>query len=351
MKALLLIDIQNGLTKKKRLFHENLFFNTINTAIKTFRDSDSKIIFVQHNNKPLQNGTPDWDIDSRIDKHDNDYAIQKRHGNAFQNSNLEDTLLELGIDSITVCGLVSHGCVKETCLGGLEAGFNTSLLKNGHTNWNRNAEILVSETEKDLENIGVTIYDLNPTSEKSLHDMPVNELGHLFPILIQDYSEKWIDLYQTEKKLITESFLPSDIVSIDHIGSTSIPGIKAKPTIDILLQINKEVDLTSIKNTFKSLGYSINEHSENPPPHFLFVKGYSTDGFKGQAYHVHIRYEGDWDEIRFRNYLVKHREVAKEYEALKLKLAEKFRNDREAYTNSKTDWIEKINAITRKQAL
>jgi GrpB-like predicted nucleotidyltransferase (UPF0157 family) len=77
-----------------------------------------------------------------------------------------------------------------------------------------------------------------------------------------------------------------------------------------------------------------------------FVKGYTAQGFKGQAYHVHIRYPGDWPEIRFRDYLINNSAVAKEYETLKLTLAEKYPNDREAYTASKTEWIEKINQLT-----
>lgn len=94
--------------------------------------------------------------------------------------------------------------------------------------------------------------------------------------------------------------------------------------------------------------YRINDHPENLEPHLTFVKGYTKHGFRGQAYHVHIRYRGDWDEIRFRYYLIKNKEIAKEYETLKLELAEKYPNDREAYTDSKTEWIEKMNNLTRK---
>jgi GrpB-like predicted nucleotidyltransferase (UPF0157 family) len=212
----------------------------------------------------------------------------------------------------------------------------------------------ISETEKDLTKNGVVIYDLNNpsianNSVKSLHDMSIKELGQLFPIILQDYSDTWIDFYQAESKLLIDSFPQSDIIKIDHIGSTAIPGLKAKPTIDILLQVSKQIDIQKLKYIFKSLDYFINEHFDNPPPHFSFVKGYTPQGFKGQAYHVHIRYKGDWDEIRFRDYLSDHKDIAEEYEALKLELAEKHRNDREAYTNSKTDFIEKINKLTRKQ--
>lgn len=178
--------------------------------------------------------------------------------------------------------------------------------------------------------------------------MSIDQLGQLFPIIMADYSDTWPDLYLIEAKLITDSFSETEIVSIDHIGSTAIPGLKAKPTIDILLQITEQIDIQRLKNTFKSIGYLINEHPENPAPHLTFVKGYTNQGFKGQTYHVHIRYRGDWDEIRFRQYLTQHKEIAKEYETLKMELAGKYPNDREAYTVSKTEWIEKINKLTRK---
>ena len=185
-------------------------------------------------------------------------------------------------------------------------------------------------------------------AQKDLYKMTTKELGQLFPIIIEDYSDKWSDLYKEEAKLITESFSPTEIVKIDHIGSTAIPGLKAKPTIDILIQVTEQIDTQKLKETFKSLGYLINTHPENPAPHLTFVKGYTKQGFKGQVYHVHIRYQGDWNEIRFRDYLISHKEIAKEYETLKLEFAKKYQYDREAYTDSKTAWIEKINALTRK---
>lgn len=184
------------------------------------------------------------------------------------------------------------------------------------------------------------------TEQKDLHKMSTQELGQLFPINITDYSDTWPGLYREEAKFITNAFTQTEVLKIDHIGSTAIPGLKAKPTIDILLQVTQQIDIQKLKDIFKSLGYQINEHPENPAPHLTFVKGYTNQGFKGQAYHVHIRYLGDWDEIRFRDYLIKHKEIANEYEALKLELADKYPNDREAYTDSKTKWIEKINSLT-----
>jgi len=188
----------------------------------------------------------------------------------------------------------------------------------------------------------------NSTSSKELHEMTINELGQLFPIVIQNYTDKWIELFEAEKQLITDNFAKSEIISIDHIGSTAIPGLKAKPTIDILFQVSEQIDIPKMKNIFKSFNYHINEPLDNPPPHLTFVKGYTKEGYKGQSFHVHIRYKDDWDEIRFRDYLINHEDIAKEYEILKIKLADRYRKNREAYTDSKTDFIEKINKLTRK---
>jgi nicotinamidase-related amidase len=153
MKALILIDIQNGLTKTKSLYKERLFFDTINSAIKEYRVSDSKIILVQHNNKLLKKGSSDWEIDERIQKQENDIIIQKKHGNAFLKTQLKELLLDTGINHITIGGLTSHGCVKASCLGAIAEGFETSLLENGHTNWNMDAETKILETEREIKHL------------------------------------------------------------------------------------------------------------------------------------------------------------------------------------------------------
>lgn len=184
------------------------------------------------------------------------------------------------------------------------------------------------------------------TAQKDLNKMTIKKLGQLFPIIITGYSDKWSDLYIEEAKLITDSFSPADIAKIDHIGSTAIPRLKAKPTIDIRIQISEQANIQKLKDNFKSLGYLINNHPKNPSPYLTFVKGYTKHGFKGQSYHVHNRHPGDWDEIRFRDFLMKNNESTYEYETLKLELAEKYTNDKEAYTDSKTEWIEKINRLT-----
>ena len=80
----------------------------------------------------------------------------------------------------------------------------------------------------------------------------------------------------------------------------------------------------------------------------MFMKGYTSEGFQGQEYHVHVRYSGDWDELYFRDYLVLHPCFAEEYGNLKIQLKEKYQYDREGYTQGKTEFIKKITKQARK---
>ena len=78
-------------------------------------------------------------------------------------------------------------------------------------------------------------------------------------------------------------------------------------------------------------------------------KGYTENGFADKVFHVHLRYTGDNDELYFRDYLNEHSDVAKEYEALKLRLWKQYEHNRDAYTDAKTDFISKWTAAARKK--
>ena len=80
----------------------------------------------------------------------------------------------------------------------------------------------------------------------------------------------------------------------------------------------------------------------------MFIKGYTSNGFEGQEYHVHIRYSGDWDELYFRDYLILNHDIREEYGNLKIQLKEKYQYDREGYTQGKTEFIKKITKKARK---
>jgi GrpB-like predicted nucleotidyltransferase (UPF0157 family) len=175
-----------------------------------------------------------------------------------------------------------------------------------------------------------------------LDKLTTGELGKLFPIKITEYNPDWKRLFVSEKEIIQRTVGTRNIIRIEHIGSTAIPGLCAKPTIDILVEIKDDADTGLIINKLKQAGYHFIHKPENPPPHMMFAKGYSIKGYRGQAFHIHLRYGGDWDEILFRDFLIRNQKSAKEYAELKLKLETYYFNDREKYTNNKTEFITRI---------
>jgi GrpB-like predicted nucleotidyltransferase (UPF0157 family) len=185
---------------------------------------------------------------------------------------------------------------------------------------------------------------------EQLDKLSDKELGKLFPIIISEPQTDWGILFNKEKEEI-ESILGIDnIISLEHIGSTAVPDLPSKPIIDILLQISDSADNEFIKQCLNKVGYHYIYKPENPPPHMMFVRGYTPYGYKGQAFHLHIRYRGDWDEIYFRDFLIKKPEIAHEYAKLKIQLANEYKYDREGYTESKTEFIKRINSIAKNSA-
>jgi nicotinamidase-related amidase len=155
MKALLIIDTQKGLTIKRNVYNLQHFILTINKAIDDYREAGFLIVFVQHNNKILPHGEPDWEIDDRIHFRGSDLVIQKHHGDAFKKTALNNLLKDKKVTEILACGLTSHGCVKATCIGGLKNGYKTSLLKQGHSNVNKDANNKILLAEETLKELGI----------------------------------------------------------------------------------------------------------------------------------------------------------------------------------------------------
>ena len=185
--------------------------------------------------------------------------------------------------------------------------------------------------------------------KKQLDQMNTEELGNLFPIIISESDSAWIKMFAAEKINIEDVLGVQNIVRIEHIGSTAVSNLKSKPTIDILLEVPESVDTKIVIEKLISIDYHFIHRPENPAPHMMFDKGYTINGFKGQAYHIHLRYPGDWDELYFRDYLKLHPETVREYGDLKLRLAAEFRNNREVYTEKKTDFIKRITGLAREK--
>ena len=186
---------------------------------------------------------------------------------------------------------------------------------------------------------------------RDLNQLSTDELGQLFPIILVDYNPDWPRLALIEKKNVIKNIGKEFISRIEHIGSTAIPGLCAKPTIDILLEILDITNCDFLIKQLKKIGYHYIPKPENPPPHMMFAKGYSESGITGQTFHIHVRYPGDWDEIVFRDYLLNNPTVTADYAKLKRKHAVEFKNDREKYTDSKSTFIKTTTLIARKNKI
>lgn len=168
--------------------------------------------------------------------------------------------------------------------------------------------------------------------------MTLEELWNLFPIVLAPHSSSWKEWAEDEirqlKKNLVE-FCPT----ISHIGSTAIPKIQAKPIIDLLVEVATESNWNKLRDVMEASGYICMARTQM---RMSFNKGYTTEGYAERVFHVHVHRIGDNDEIYFRDYLIANPDEAKEYEALKLNLASKYRNNRDAYTNAKTEFVRRI---------
>lgn len=161
-------------------------------------------------------------------------------------------------------------------------------------------------------------------------------------VTIIDYDPQWVVLYEEEKRRILEA-VGDTIVEIEHIGSTAVPGLGAKPIIDMMVAVAHLGDAENCMRPLRSIGYEyVPENEASIPERRYFHKGHPP---KEQHYHLHM-VEGASDfwkkHLQFRDYLRSHPKVAREYYELKKMLVIKYRLDREAYTTGKTTFIESV---------
>ncbi|MDR0325173.1 MAG: GrpB family protein [Oscillospiraceae bacterium] len=165
--------------------------------------------------------------------------------------------------------------------------------------------------------------------------------ARLYPIILSDYNPAWPEWFKEEKAILERLVGAEHITRISHYGSTAVPGLLAKPTVDILLEIKEDTDIEKLIAALSTPEYiCLNPPSiPSQPPHLMFLKGYTPTGFAEKVYHIHVRYPGDWEELRFRDCLIANPHIAAEYAALKLRLLCDYENDRDGYTNAKTEFI------------
>lgn len=182
------------------------------------------------------------------------------------------------------------------------------------------------------------------TVKKRLSEMTLEELWQLFPIRLEPHRDEWAAYYAEAAAMLCERLDSRDVVRISHIGSTAVGGIMAKPIVDILVEIAPGSDMNRIAGEIESLGFLKMSESDGRAS---FNLGYTENGFAEKVYHLHLRFAGDNDELYFRDRLIENADVAKEYEALKISLANRFEHDRDAYTRAKTEFVGYHTALAK----
>ncbi|MBI5273772.1 MAG: GNAT family N-acetyltransferase [Chlamydiales bacterium] len=161
-------------------------------------------------------------------------------------------------------------------------------------------------------------------------------------IYLVPYCKKWPEDFKKEKQSLLR-VIGNHVVSIEHIGSTAIEGLSAKPVIDIMIGVNslEEADQHSISK-IEELGYEYMKQYENHVPERRFFQKTSSDGIR--THHIHlVEINSNWwkRHLAFRDYLRNHPDAARDYENLKKSLAKKH-CDSNDYAMAKTEFIRKI---------
>ena len=157
---------------------------------------------------------------------------------------------------------------------------------------------------------------------------------------IMDYNEEYASIYSEEKDRLLEIF-QGRINIIEHVGSTSIIGIKSKPIIDILIETDDLDDF--IRFTESSVEGETYTVKKEPTMGGDYLIRKEEDG-KVKAF-IHVYKTGDINainQILFRDYLNSHEDERKRYEELKIRLYEQFKDDRHSYTYGKDEYIKGV---------
>lgn len=176
----------------------------------------------------------------------------------------------------------------------------------------------------------------------------IEELGKERVELVP-YNPIWSKMFEEETDFLRKK-LPSNIVKrVEHFGSTAVPGLSAKPIIDVLVEItSSEETKKQIVPILESEGYEYfwrPAFGDDIPPYYAWFIKRNSEGKR--THHIHM-VEGDselWDRLYFRDYLREFPEEAKKYNELKIKLCKKYPNDRVKYTSEKGGFIV---ALTKK---
>lgn len=156
---------------------------------------------------------------------------------------------------------------------------------------------------------------------------------------VVDYDEGWPALFLRERDLLTNALRGFVVGSIEHVGSTAVVGLSAKPVIDIMVGVETLAASERAKHLVRDLGYRYAEYKTD------LMHWFCKPSFEHRTHHLHLvpHESALWRErLAFRDALRGDPALAAEYGTLKRELAERYRFDREAYTDAKWPFIARV---------
>ena len=161
-------------------------------------------------------------------------------------------------------------------------------------------------------------------------------------ITVTDYDPLWPQKYE-EESLLIKGILADNCIAIYHIGSTSVPGLAAKPIIDIMVAVKSLEKVDGTTDEFIKTGYEyLGEFG-------IAGRRYLRKGGDERTHQIHIFQAEDWNNIgrhlAFRDYMRIHEKEREEYAAIKKALAQKYPYDIDGYCDGKEDFVREIEKI------
>ncbi len=157
--ALLVIDVQQGLFQKSTpVYKAGEVLQNIHQLIERARAAGVPVIFIQHHDRlGLLEGSPQWQLHESLQPATGEVIVHKEHPNAFEDTHLQQVLKEKNAGRLVVCGLVTHGCVRASCMGALELGYQVTLASDAHSSYSGQAEELIEKWHARLGSLGAAL--------------------------------------------------------------------------------------------------------------------------------------------------------------------------------------------------
>jgi GrpB-like predicted nucleotidyltransferase (UPF0157 family) len=168
--------------------------------------------------------------------------------------------------------------------------------------------------------------------------MPSEESARIIEVV--PYDEAWVAMFEDEEAIVRKA-LGRGVLEVHHIGSTAIPGMWAKPVLDILVVVRQIDEVDGRGRSMAAAGYGAKGEFGIPGRRFF------TKGGDKRTHHAHVFQKGSPDirrHLDFRDFMIAHQVQAAAYAELKRSLAARFRDDIDAYCDGKDPFIKAIDA-------